>query len=132
MVSRNPDPSRLATLARARIRSGAWTGPTAGLAPGFVQANLVILSADLSAAFARYCRANARALPILEIGRAGSPVPDLASTADLRTDLPRYRIYRDGTPAEEPTDVMTLWQDDFVTAATEAGVSTHWLVVGAP
>jgi len=101
--------------ARARIRAGEWTGPTAGLAPGFVQANLVILPHALAVDFTEYCRANPQALPLLEATDPGSPTPSASAPfADLRVDLPRYRIFRDGKIIEEPTDVMTLWHDDFV------------------
>ena len=90
-------------------------GPTAGLAPGYGQANLVVLPGALAADFATYCRANPRALPLLEMTEPGSPVPTrLAPSADLRTDLPRYRVYRDGTMSEEATDIVTLWHADFV------------------
>jgi len=104
-----------AARARSSIRAGEWTEPTAGVAPGFVQANLVILPGVHAADFTAYCRANPRALPLLEICQPGSPVPSAsAPSADLRIDLPRYRVFRDGIAIEEPTDVMTLWHDDFV------------------
>jgi uncharacterized protein YcsI (UPF0317 family) len=101
--------------ARDRIRAGEWTETTASLAPGFVQANLVVLPEALSTEFETYCRVNPRALPLLEVTEPGSPVPTrLAPSADLRTDLPRYRVYRNGTMIEEPTDIVTLWHADFV------------------
>ena len=101
--------------ARARIRAGEWTGPTAGLAPGCVQANLVVLPGDQALDFERFCRANPRALPLLDVTEAGSATPARAAPeADLRIDLPRYHIYRDGELAEDVTDIMTLWHADFV------------------
>jgi len=101
--------------ARARIRRGEWTGPTAGLAPGYVQANLVILPRDLAGNFERFCRANPQPLPLLDITEKGSAVPrKTAPEADLRLDLPRYRVYREGRVDEEPTDIMTLWHADSV------------------
>ena len=100
---------------RALIRAGEWTGPTAGLAPGFVQANLVVLPGSLAGDFERFCRANPRALPLLEVTEPGSPTPArTAPGSDVRLDLPRYRVYRDGRVNEEPTDIMTLWHADFV------------------
>jgi len=101
---------------RGEIRSARWTRPTAGLARGFVQANLVILPAAEAADFAEFCRLNARACPLLEQTRPGDPVPRAAApSADLRTDVPRYRIFRNGTPeAVEPTDIRKLWRDDLV------------------
>jgi len=102
-------------IARARIRNGEWTGPTAGLAPGFVQANLVVLPRDLADGFQAFCDRNPQALPLLDRTQPGSPVPDrVAPTADVRTDLPRYRLYRAGELVEEMTDIVTLWHADSV------------------
>ena len=93
---------------RRAIRSAQWTGPTAGLARGFVQANVVILPAAEAADFAEFCRLNPRACPLLEQTSPGDPVPRAAAPgADLRTDVPRYRIFRDGKPAA--VFVHDLW-----------------------
>jgi len=101
--------------ARARIRKGEWTGPTAGLAPGYVQANLVILPEDVADDFEQFCRANPQSLPLLDVTEPGSAAPRrTAPEADLRLDLPRYRVYREGRVDEEPTDIMTLWHADSV------------------
>jgi len=100
---------------RLRIRSGDWTGPTVGLAPGYVQANLVILPEEHAPDFERFCRANPQALPLLDVTTPGSAIPlRAAPEADLRLDLPRYRVYRDGRLEEEPSDIVTLWRSDFV------------------
>jgi uncharacterized protein YcsI (UPF0317 family) len=101
---------------RAAIRAGSWQGPTAGLARGFVQANLVILPEVDAADFAEFCRANARPCPLLEQTAPGDFEPRAcAAGADLRTDVPRYRIFRHGRPeAGEPTDIRHLWRDDLV------------------
>ncbi len=106
---------RSAAEARELIRAGGWTGPTAGLAPGYVQANLAVLPADYAGDFERFCDLNAQALPLLDKTEPGSAVPQrTALDADLRLDLPRYRVYREGHLDEEPTDIMTLWHADFV------------------
>ena len=98
-----------AAFARARIRSGEHTGPTSGLAAGFAQANLVILPADDALDFMRFCVRNPKPCPLLEVTDTGSPHPStLARDADLRTDLPRYRVFQDGSLVDEPTDVTTL------------------------
>lgn len=101
---------------RAAIRAGRWTGATAGLARGYVQANVVIVPADDAADFAEFCRLNRRACPLLEQTPPGDPKPkQCAASADLRTDVPRYRVFRDGTQLPgEPTDVRNLWRDDLV------------------
>jgi uncharacterized protein YcsI (UPF0317 family) len=101
---------------RAAIRARQWIGPTAGLARGYVQANLVILPATDADDFAAFCRANSRPCPLLEQTLPGDPEPRRAAPgADLRSDVPRYRVFRDGLPdADEPTDVHHLWRDDLV------------------
>jgi uncharacterized protein YcsI (UPF0317 family) len=101
---------------RAAIRRGEFTGPTAGQAPGFVQTNLVILPADAAADFERFCRANDRPCPLVAVTEPGNPEPSGAALgADLRTDVPRYRVFIDGQlQPGEPTEVRQLWRDDFV------------------
>src|SRR5208337_3080421 len=87
---------------RLRIRSGAFTGPTSGLAPGNVQANLVILPQALANDFLRFAQANPRPCPVLAVSEAGDPTfPTLARDLDIRTDLPRYRVWRHGELVEE-------------------------------
>jgi uncharacterized protein YcsI (UPF0317 family) len=104
-----------AARARELARSGRLTTPTSGLCLGHVQANLVILRAEAAGEFAEFCLANARAMPLIEVTRPGDPAPRrVAPGADLRTDVPRYRVYRDGALVDEPTDVRELWTDDSV------------------
>ncbi|CAO3436009.1 putative hydro-lyase [Azospirillum doebereinerae] len=104
-----------AAAERQRIRSGAHGGPTAGLAPGHVQANLAILPADWAGDFLRFCQANPKACPVLAVSEVGDPtLPTLGQGIDIRSDVPRYRVYRDGVLMEEPTDITGLWRDDFV------------------
>ncbi|MFZ0216672.1 MAG: putative hydro-lyase [Candidatus Dormiibacterota bacterium] len=106
-----------ATPAQARgvIRSGAWSRPTSGLCLGHLQANLAILPAEAAQEFRRFCEANSQPMPLVDITQPGDPEPKrVAPGADLRTDVPRYRVYRHGELAGEPTDISDLWQDDFV------------------
>ncbi len=103
---------------RLRIRAGGFTGPTSGLAPGNVQANLVILPQALANDFLRFAQANPRPCPVLAVAEPGDPrLPTLARDLDLRTDLPRYRVWRHGELVEEPTEVGHLWRDDLVSFA---------------
>jgi len=100
---------------REEIRRGKHAGVTAGLAPGFAQANLAILPKEFAYDFLLFCQRNQRPCPLLEVTGAGSPEPaGIAPGADLRTDLPRYRIYRDGELAEEVADITPYWRDDLV------------------
>jgi uncharacterized protein YcsI (UPF0317 family) len=88
---------------------------TAGVANGFVQGNLVILPEKLASSFHRFCQLNPKPCPIIGMSDAGDPrIPALGVDLDIRTDLPRYRVWRDGEVVEEPTDIMAHWRDDLV------------------
>jgi uncharacterized protein YcsI (UPF0317 family) len=94
---------------------GQHTGPTAGLALGYVQANLVVLPKDLAFDFLLFCHRNPKPCPLLDVTEPGSPEPvHVAPGADLRTDLPCYRVYHHGELVEEPTHLHGHWRDDLV------------------
>jgi uncharacterized protein YcsI (UPF0317 family) len=100
---------------RLRIRRGAFVGQTSGLAPGNVQANLVILPKALAHDFLRFAQANPKPCPVLAVTEPGDPrLPTLGEDLDLRSDLPRYRVWRNGELVEEPTDISHVWRDDLV------------------
>jgi uncharacterized protein YcsI (UPF0317 family) len=99
--------------ARAGFRAGE-VAPTAGWAPGFTQTNLVAVPADWAFEFLLFAQRNPKPCPVLDVSEAGSVTTVLAPGADLRTDLPRYRVWRDGTLVAEPTDVLEHWRDDLV------------------
>ena len=99
---------------RLACRSGTWTGATAGLAQGFAQANLVILPRDWAFDFLLFCQRNPKPCPLITVTEPGSWHPSSAPTADLRTDLPRYRVWQDGKLVDEPTSIENLWRDDLV------------------
>ena len=101
--------------ARLDARAGRLTGPTANLAPGNVQANLAILPRDLAADFLRFCQRNPKPCPVLAVSEPGDPsLPDLGVDIDIRSDIPRYRVWHDGELVAEPTDVRDIWRDDLV------------------
>jgi uncharacterized protein YcsI (UPF0317 family) len=101
---------------RLDARSGRLDGHTSGAAEGFVQGNVAIVPAAVAPEFEAYCRANHQPCPLLAVSRPGDPaLPQLGQDIDIRTDLPRYRIYRDGAVAGETTDIASLWRDDLVT-----------------
>jgi uncharacterized protein YcsI (UPF0317 family) len=103
---------------RLRIRTGVVTGPTSGLAPGNVQANLVILPKALAANFLRFAVANPKPCPILAVSEPGDTrFPTLGADLDIRTDLPRYRVWRDGNLVAESADIRDVWRDDLVSFA---------------
>ncbi len=100
---------------RRECRSDRLRGPTAGLAPGYVQGNLAILPRDWADDFLRFCHANPKPCPVLAVSEAGSPVlPALGADLDLRTDLPRYRVWEHGKLIASPTDITAMWRDDLV------------------
>jgi uncharacterized protein YcsI (UPF0317 family) len=104
--------------ARLMIRRGDLTGPTAGVAPGFVQGNLAILPAALAGDFLRFCQLNPKPCPLLAASAPGDwRLPSLADDLDIRTDLSRYRVFRHGELVDEPTEVRAHWRDDLVTFA---------------
>ncbi|MBM3942819.1 MAG: putative hydro-lyase [SAR202 cluster bacterium] len=127
---------------RALIRSGRWRGVTSGVAAGYVQANLAILPKDLAFDFLLFCQRNPRPCPLLEVVEAGSAEPRLtAPGADLRTDVPAYRIYQQGRLAAEVDSLQDHWRDDLVSfllgcsfsfenAMTDAGIPVRHQEMG--
>lgn len=105
-----------AAALRAAARRGEWHGTTAGHCPGQQQANVVILPQEAAAEFAAFCTRNPGPCPIIEILPPGDPEPvRSAPGADIRTDVPGYRVYREGRLAEQRGDIRELWRDDLVT-----------------
>ena len=100
--------------ARQRYRD-ALTVPTSGWAAGFTQANVVVLPREWAFDMLLFGQRNPQPVPLLDVTDPGSVRTSLAPGADLRTDLPRYRVWRDGVLVDEPTDVVNHWRDDLVT-----------------
>jgi uncharacterized protein YcsI (UPF0317 family) len=100
---------------RRVCRAGEFAEQTSGLAPGFAQANLVVLPREAAAEFLLFCQRNPKPCPLLDVTEPGDHVPRRAAPhADLRTDVPRYRVWKEGRLDDEPTDITSLWRDDFV------------------
>ncbi|WP_447003632.1 putative hydro-lyase [Saccharothrix isguenensis] len=89
-------------------------GPTAGLADGYAQVNLIAVPADWAYDVLLFTQRNPKACPVLDVTDAGATTTVLARDADLRRDLPRYRIWERGELKEEPTDASDHWRDDLV------------------
>jgi len=103
---------------RHAARKEGYTGYTAGLAPGYVQANICILPKAWADDFMLFCQRNPKPCPLIARSDVGDPrLPSLAEDLDVRTDVPRYHIFKDGKFVEEVTDISSHWQDDFVTFA---------------
>ncbi|HLU16399.1 MAG TPA: putative hydro-lyase [Burkholderiaceae bacterium] len=100
---------------REQIRNNVHRGPTAGLAPGAVQANLMILPKDLADEFLLFCQRNPKPCPLLAVTGPGEhSVPSMGADIDLRTDVPRYRVWRHGDLVDEPASLNDVWRDDLV------------------
>lgn len=100
---------------RHLIRKGEYTGNTSGLAPGYTQANLVILPKKLAYDFLLFTQRNPKPCPVLEVSDAGSKtLTQMATDVDLANDFPKYRIYEKGELVEEVTSVENIWRDDLV------------------
>ena len=128
--------------ARELIRRGELSRPTCGIAPGYTQANLVILPKELAFDFFLFCQRNPKPCPILEVLEAGKYEPVLtAPGADVRVDVPLYRVYKDGELICEDRDITRYWSSEMVsfllgcsftfeTALIRAGISLRHIVEG--
>lgn len=99
---------------RSLIRKKEWKSSTSGAAPGYVQANLVMLPREDAFHFLLFCVRNPRPCPILDVLEPGQVEPGIARGADLRSDLPKYRIYEKGILKSEVEDVSDLFTGDMV------------------
>ena len=109
---------------RLACRQGRYAGPTRGVALGYLQCNLVMIREVYAYEFLLYCQRNQRACPVLEVCDAGDAVPhQTAPDADLRTDLPRYSVYREGRRLADVTDARELWRPDFVSFLIGSGIT---------
>lgn len=104
-----------ARAVRQAIREGRWAGTTHDMARGHVQANLAILPESHALDFLRFCLRNPKPCPLLDVTDTGNPEPArVAPGADLRSDLSRYVVYRNGEKVEEVTHLRDLWRPDHV------------------
>jgi uncharacterized protein YcsI (UPF0317 family) len=129
--------------ARQRIRRQQWQGNTAGMAPGYVQGNLMILPKDLASDFLLFCQRNPQPCPVLAVSEPGNPMlPALGEDLDIRCDIPRYRVWKDGVMVDEPYDINSVWRDDLVSfllgcsfsfeqALIEAGIPMRHISCGS-
>ena len=99
--------------ARARFRAGAVT-PTSGIAPGFAQANLLALPQEDAFDFLLFAQRNPKPCPLLGVLEAGQVSSPLLAGGDIRTDIPSYRLFRDGELVDEAPDASAWWRDDLV------------------
>jgi uncharacterized protein YcsI (UPF0317 family) len=109
-----PTANELPAVRRA-IREGRWTGHTSGVAQDHVQGNVVILPQQQANDFLRYCQRNPKPCPVLAVSEPGQPhLPELGRDINICTDVPQYRVWRNGELAEERSDISDLWREDLV------------------
>jgi len=112
---------------RSLVRRGEWTDKTLPACRGYAQANLAIVPKDYAFEFLVFCHRNPRPFPVVDVTEPGDPHPKLvAPEADLRTDLPKYRVFQDGALIDEPTDISNYWREDLVAFVMPAGRSFDW------
>lgn len=128
-----PDPALVdPAAARELFRSGTRT-PTAGWSLGHAQANLVAVPVDWAYDLLLFCQRNPKPCPVLDVIDPGAVTTDLAPGADLRTDLPGYRVWRHGELVAEPADVTRFWSAELVTFLLgcsftfETALSSAWV-----
>lgn len=125
------DESHSPAKVRQAVRRG-YSGYTAGMAPGFVQANIAILPESFAGEFLTYCLRNKSACPLISVSEAGDPLlADLGEQIDIRTDVPRYHVFRDGVFVNEVTDISALWREDLVTVALGCSFSFEEALLNA-
>lgn len=98
---------------RALIRRGEVRSPTAGMARGYAQANLMILPGKWAEEFEEYARKNPGPCPLLEVLRGLPETHLMARDGDITRDIPGYYVYRNGVRQERLDRVDALWQEDF-------------------
>ena len=126
-TSRPSDPAE----ARRLIRGGVHTGHTAGLAPGYLQGNLVIMAADAALDFFRFCQRNPKPCPLVGVSDTGNPdLFTLGQGIDVRTDLPSYNIFRGGELTDRAADINDFWQGDSVAFVIGCSFTFEQALVG--
>ncbi|MFC4495738.1 putative hydro-lyase [Streptomyces ovatisporus] len=116
--------------ARAAFRAGS-TAPTSGWAPGCTQVNIISVPRDWAYDVLLFCQRNPRPCPVLDVTDPGETSTVLAPGADLRTDLPAYRVWEDGELVEEPEEVTGRWRNDLVTFLIGCSFTFEWALAGA-
>jgi uncharacterized protein YcsI (UPF0317 family) len=117
---------------RKLIRNGEFNSSTEGCADGYAQANLVILPEKNAFDFLLFCQRNPKPCPILEVTEPGNYfLRDMAEGADVRTDLPRYRIYEKGECVGDVEQIVEHWRDDLVAFMIGCSYSFEWALLAA-
>jgi len=112
---------------RGLVREGKWTDGTEMACRGYAQANLAIVPKEIALEFFTFCFRNPRPCPLMDVTEPGDPHPKIvAPEADLRTDLPKYRVFKKGEIVDEPADIIRYWRDDLVAFLLGCSLSFEW------
>jgi uncharacterized protein YcsI (UPF0317 family) len=97
-----------------------------------VQGNLAIVPAAWADEFLRFCLQNPKPCPVLAVGEPGRPeLPALGEGIDIRSDVPRYRVFRDGSEIASPQDISEYWREDLVSFVLGCSFSFEWALLDA-
>jgi len=111
---------------RSIIRKG-WTGITHNTCQGYGQADMVVVPKEYAFDFLLFCNRNPRPCPVLDVTEPGDlHFKRMAPEADLRTDIPKYRVFKNGELIEEPSDIVKYWRDDMVGFIFGCSASWRW------
>lgn len=113
------------------VRGDEWTGGTRKACRGYIQTNVTILPKEYADEFRLFCTRNPRPCPIIDVTEPGNPHPSISPEADLRTDLTRYKVFKDGDLVDEPTNISQYWRDDLVGFLLGCSYSFDWLLATA-
>lgn len=117
---------------RLLIRKDELIIPTAGLCPGYVQANLVILRKKYAEDFKEFIYKNPKPCPLLEIIDNGKPISNImAKECDITTDIPMYRVFVDGVLIKECTNVKDIWEEDMVAFLIGCSLTFEYALIKA-
>ena len=128
---------KAALEARHKIRAG-FDRPTAGMAAGMTQVNMISVPKEWAYDFLLYAHRNPQSCPVLDVLEEGVYSTKLAQDSDIRTDFPRYRIWKEGELVDEITDAQDIYNAhpdlvtfligcsfSFETALQEAGIEVR-------
>lgn len=99
---------------REKIAKGEFDRPTAGECSGYIQTNMVALPRAYAKRFEAFAKANAKAIPVLEIISQGHHSKVLAPEADILREIPKYNILREGVVVETVKDISAYAKEDLV------------------
>lgn len=99
--------------ARALFRS-TDVATTAGFSAGYAQANLIALDKRYAFDFLLFAQRNPKPCPLLGVLEPGQLSSPLLPGGDIRTDIPSYRVFSQGSLIDEPSDATAYWTDNTV------------------